>query len=143
MEKNLCVYKDGNEVLAIVVKRDFSKEGVEFFTPDDFSQQLAYIRHKEGKVIKAHVHNLVKREVHLTQEVLFIKRGALKVTLYANTKRSIAEFILEAGDTILLASGGHGFEVLDEIEMIEVKQGPYAGEDDKSYLEDTGDDTSK
>ena len=40
--------------------------------------------------------------------------------------------ILEAGDVILLATGGHGFEVLEEIEMIEVKQGPYAGEVDKT-----------
>lgn len=143
MDKNLSVYKDGNEILAIVVKRSFSKEGIEFFTPDDYSQQLAYMQHKKGKVIRPHVHNPVKREVHFTQEVLFIKKGKLKVELYSNGKHFIKSFVLEAGDVILLASGGHGFEVLEDIEMLEVKQGPYAGGDDKSYLEVTIDDSGK
>ncbi len=143
MDKNLCIYRDGNEILAIVVKHSFSKEGIEFFTPDDFSQQLAYMNHKEGKVIRPHVHNFVKREVHFTQEVLFIKRGKLKVELYSNSGHPIKSFILETGDFILLASGGHGFEVLEEIEMIEVKQGPYAGENDKSFLKVTIDSTGK
>jgi len=143
VDKNLCIYRDGNEILAIVVKHSFSREGIAFFTPDDFSQQLAYMKHKEGKVIRPHVHNFVKREVHFTQEVLFIKRGRLKVELYSNGRHPIKSFVLEAGDVILLSSGGHGFEVLEEIEMIEVKQGPYAGENDKSYLEVTIDDPGK
>ena len=43
--------------------------------------------------------------------------------------------ILRTGDVILLASGGHGFEVLEELEMYEIKQGPYIGEDDKTRFE--------
>jgi hypothetical protein len=134
MEKDLFIYKDGEEILAIVVKNGFSKEGIEFFTPDEFSQQLAYMNHKKGKIIRAHLHNPVKREVHFTQEVLFIKRGKLKVNLYSKNKKPVHFFTLEAGDVILLVSGGHGFEVLEDIEMLEVKQGPYAGENDKTYL---------
>ncbi|MBI2354873.1 MAG: hypothetical protein HYV06_07580 [Deltaproteobacteria bacterium] len=119
-------------ILAIIVRNDYSNNGISFFTPDEYSQQLAYMHHQAGKVIDPHVHNPVQREVMLTQEVIFIKRGKLRVDFYGQNRNYIESRILYAGDTILLAAGGHGFEVLEEIEMIEVKQGPYAGENDKT-----------
>jgi hypothetical protein len=105
---------------------------VHFFTPAEFSQQLGYIRHPAGKMIEPHVHNSVAREVYFTQEVLFIKRGKLRVDFYDKTQQFLKSYILETGDAILLAAGGHGFEVLEEVEMIEVKQGPYSGDIDKT-----------
>lgn len=121
-----------NQLLAIIIKHSFSEPGVHFFTPDDFSQQLAYMKHPAGKVIDPHVHNPVLREVHLTQEVLLLKSGRLRVDFFDRGKNYLSSRTLEAGDVILLAGGGHGFEALEEIEMIEVKQGPYAGESDKT-----------
>jgi len=120
------------ELLAIIIKHNFSEPGIHFFTPDDFSQQLAYMNHPSGRIIPPHVHNPVQREVFYTQEVLFLKRGKLRVDFYDDERNYLESRILEAGDVILLASGGHGFEALEEIEMIEVKQGPYAGEADKT-----------
>jgi mannose-6-phosphate isomerase-like protein (cupin superfamily) len=90
------------------------------------------MRHPVGKVIQPHVHNPVLREVQYTQEVLFIKRGKLRVDFYNNQQEYLESQIIEAGDAILLVTGGHGFEVLEEVEMIEVKQGPYVGEQDKT-----------
>jgi mannose-6-phosphate isomerase-like protein (cupin superfamily) len=119
-------------VLAIIIKADFSEPGIRFFTPNDFSQQLAYMCHPAGKVIDPHVHNPVPREVRFTHEVLFLRRGRLRVDFFDDERSYLESRILEAGDVILLAAGGHGFEVLEEIEMIEVKQGPYAGEQDKT-----------
>jgi mannose-6-phosphate isomerase-like protein (cupin superfamily) len=119
-------------LLAVIVSREFKESGIHFFTPDDLSQQLAYMKHPVGKVIQPHVHNPVPREVHYTQEVLFIKRGRLRVDFYDELENYLESRILVAGDVILLATGGHGFEALEEIEMIEVKQGPYAGEQDKT-----------
>ena len=127
--------KVGDQLLAVIVTRDFDKPGIHFFTPNDLSQQLAYMRHPAGKVIDPHVHNPVDRSVQYTQEVLFIKRGRLRVDFYDNDQTYIESRVLHAGDVILLATGGHGFEVLDEIEMIEVKQGPYAGDQDKTRFE--------
>lgn len=127
--------KVGDQLLAVIVSRDFDKPGIHFFTPNDLSQQLAYMRHPAGKVIDPHVHNPVDRSVQYTQEVLFIKRGRLRVDFYDNDQTYIESRILQAGDVILLATGGHGFEVLEEIEMIEVKQGPYAGDQDKTRFE--------
>mgnify|MGYP000330115928 FL=1 len=123
-------FKD--ETLAMIIKNNFAKEGISFFTPDDFSQQLAYMKHPKGKEIIPHVHNPVKREVYYTNEVLFIKKGKLRVDFYCNEKIYIESRVLNKGDVILLVSGGHGFSVLEEIEMIEVKQGPYAGDSDKT-----------
>ncbi|MEO8192548.1 MAG: hypothetical protein ABI681_01775 [Gemmatimonadales bacterium] len=124
--------KAGDELLAVIVSGKFNAPGIHFFTPNDLSQQLAYMRHPAGKVIDPHVHNPVRRSVHYTQEVLLIKRGRLRVDFYDKEKQYLESRILEAGDIILLATGGHGFEVLEEIEMIEVKQGPYAGDQDKT-----------
>lgn len=124
--------KHNDKLLAIIIPGDFDKPGIHFFTSNDLSQQLAYMHHPLGKIIEPHVHNPVPREVQFTQEVLFVKRGILRVDFYDDDQNYLESRVLKAGDVILLATGGHGFEVLEEIEMIEVKQGPYAGEEDKT-----------
>lgn len=123
------------KLLSIIIKRNFEKEGIEFFTPDNFSQQLAYMKRPKNYIIPPHVHNVVMRKVQFTQEVLFIKRGKLRVDFYDDDKNYLESTILEEGDVILLAYGGHGFEILEESEIIEVKQGPYAGDIDKVRFE--------
>ena len=127
--------KKKNKLLAIIIRDDYSCEGVEFITPGEYSQQVAYMHHPAGKVIDAHVHNMVHRNVVLTQEVLFIKKGILRVDFYDEYEDYLESKDLHAGDIILLISGGHGFSVLEEVEMIEVNQGPYAGNDDKKRFE--------
>jgi mannose-6-phosphate isomerase-like protein (cupin superfamily) len=124
--------KSGDQLLAVIVSGRFREPGIHFFTPNDLSQQLAYMRHPAGKIIDPHVHNPVSRNVHYTQEVLVIKKGKLRVDFYDNTQSYLESRVLEEGDVILLSTGGHGFEVLEEVEMIEVKQGPYAGDQDKT-----------
>ena len=128
-------------LLALIVPGTFSKPGVNFFTPAELSQQLAYMRHPAGKKIDPHIHNPVPREVNYTQEVLFIRKGRLRVDFYCKNCHYIESRVLQSGDTILLVSGGHGFEVLEEVEMIEVKQGPHVGESDKTRF--PGIETSK
>jgi len=124
-----------NQLLAIIVSNKYTEPGITFFTPDEFSQQLAFMKHPEGKIIQPHVHNSVTREVHFTKEVLFIRKGKVRVDLYTDQQIYIESQVLETGDVILLSEGGHGFEILEETEMIEVKQGPYAGELDKTRFE--------
>jgi mannose-6-phosphate isomerase-like protein (cupin superfamily) len=118
-------------LLALILRASFSQPGVHFVTPDDFSQQLGYMLHPKGKVIEPHVHNEVSRTITLTQEVLFIRRGKLRVDFYTDRQEYLESRVLEENDVILLSAGGHGFEALDDLEMIEVKQGPYAGGRDK------------
>lgn len=120
------------QVMAIVIRASHHGNGIDFFTPPEFSQQLAYMCRPSGHVIDPHVHNAVSREVQFTHEVLFVRRGRLRVDLYSNDRTFLRHLILTTGDVILLASGGHGFEMLEETELIEVKQGPYAGDRDKT-----------
>jgi len=124
------IVHDG-QTLALILRVSFSKPGIHFLTPDDFPQQLGYMLHPKGKIIEPHIHNEVRRSITLTQEVLFIRRGKLRVDFYNNRRTYLESRILNEGDIILLSSGGHGFEALEELEMIEVKQGPYVGGHDK------------
>ncbi len=123
------------ETLAIILRNQYQKDGIEFFTPDEFPQQLGYMKHKKGHKIKPHLHNKIERKVNFTFEVLFIKSGIVKVNFYDLNKEFIKSDILNKGDVILLAFGGHGFEVMEDSEMIEVQQGPYAGDDDKTRFD--------
>lgn len=126
--------KHNDAIVAIIIYKNHQKEGVQFFTPGGFSQQLAFMSHKAGKVIKAHTHNIVKRDIHFTQETLVIKKGKLKVNLYDNNNHHFDTRVLGAGDIVLLCSGGHGFEILEDVDMVEVKQGPYISDSDKTVF---------
>ena len=120
------------KLLALILRAGFRADGIRFFTPNDFSQQLGYMNRPRGYMITPHVHNPVERSVHYTKEVLFIRSGRVRVDFYDDGQNYLESRILGAGDVILLAFGGHGFEMLEACEMIEVKQGPYAGEADKT-----------
>jgi mannose-6-phosphate isomerase-like protein (cupin superfamily) len=132
-----------NVVLSIIIRRDFKANGIEFFTNDDHSQQLGYMNRPKDYIIKPHVHNLVPREVVLTQEVLFIKSGKVRVDFYDDDKIYLESRDLDAGDVILLAAGGHGFKMIEDSEIIEVKQGPYCGEMDKVRFDPVNEETIK
>ena len=120
-----------DKVIAIIIYSRFEKEGIEFFSPGEFSQQLGYMKRKKGDTIQEHKHLLHHREIKFTQETLFIRNGRLKINFYNDDNVYFATRELKTGDVILLASGGHGFEFLEDSEVIEVKQGPYAGDKDK------------
>ncbi|WP_027405950.1 hypothetical protein [Anaerovibrio sp. RM50] len=124
--------KHEDKLLAMIIHHEYNKPGISFFTPGDLSQQVAYMQHPDGHIIEPHVHNKVVREVHYTQEVLLLRKGKLRVDFYDDERNYLESRILGAGDLILLATGGHGFKVLEEVEMFEIKQGPYAGDGDKT-----------
>ena len=124
-----------NKLLSIILRSNYSVSGIEFFTPNDFSQQLGYMNRPKGYIIPPHVHNPVPRKVHFTKECLVIKSGKMRVDFYDDDQNYLESRIVEQGDVILLAFGGHGFEMLEPTEIIELKQGPYAGEADKTRFE--------
>lgn len=124
-----------DQMLALILRADYHAEGIQFFTPNDFSQQLGYMNRPAGYVIPPHVHNPVMREVHFTKEVLLIKSGQVRVDFYDDDQNYLESRVLNQGDIVLLAFGGHGFEMLEASEIIEIKQGPYAGEADKTRFQ--------
>lgn len=128
------------KILGLIIRANYHKDGIAFFTPDDFSQQLGYMNRPKGYVIEPHVHNLVERKVDMTQEVLVVRTGRVRVDFYDEERTYLESRILQSGDIVLLAHGGHGFKMLEDTEMVEVKQGPYCGEMDKIRFETINDD---
>jgi len=116
-------------VAAIIVRSGFNPEGIQFVTPDDYSQQLGYMRRPAGYVIQPHVHLQIDRKASFTQEVLYVRKGRVRVDFYRDDESYVESREITIGDVILLSTGGHGFEMIEKSEMIEVKQGPYM--DDK------------
>ena len=121
-----------SSVLAIILRVNYQSEGIEFFTPNNFSQQLGYMNRPKGYKIPAHIHNKVDRNIEFTNEVLLIKSGKVRVDFYDENKIYFQSEILNKGDVILLVKGGHGFEMIEKSEIIEIKQGPYIDDKDKT-----------
>lgn len=130
---NVISVFEGNTLLALILPSSYKAEGIQFFTPDTFSQQLGYMNRPKGYLIAPHDHNPVSRTIQWTQEVLLIRSGKVRLDIYATeTRKYLESHVLCTGDVALLAHGGHGLEILEQAEIIEVKQGPYAGEADKT-----------
>jgi len=123
----------GGKILAILLRKDFDEPGVHFFTPGEFSQQLGMLIHKKGKIVSRHKHKLIKREIFKTQEVLVLLNGKIRVDLFDDDANKVRTIVMKGGDSILLASGGHSVEVIEDSKIIEIKQGPYSGLEEKEY----------
>ena len=121
-----------NNQLAMIVRSSHRALGIDFLTPDNYGQQVAYMNRPKGEVIQAHIHEPISRTLIGTQEVLYIRKGRIRVDFYESDRTYVSSMILGAGDLMLLSTGGHGFEVLEDIDMIEIKQGPFAEGRDKT-----------
>ena len=120
-----------NTVYAIVIKKLYKSDGIKFFTENNSPQQIGYMNRKQGYKVIPHIHKEAKRMINKTCEVLFIKTGRVRVDFYTFEKTYLTSRILEEGDIILLSEGGHGLKMLEDSEIIEVKQGPYIEDQDK------------
>ncbi len=129
---------NSGEQLALILRSALSKQGVSFLTGHDSTQQLGILCWPQGHIIEAHVHNPVERTIYSTQEVLFVRSGRMRVDLYSEGQEYVVSRELSAGDMVFLSSGGHGFEMLEDSEIIEVKQGPYVGEREKTRFRPVG-----
>ncbi len=124
-----------DELLAIIVYGSFQSDGIHFFSEEKHSQQVALLKHPSGKVIQAHIHNSVERTIYDTTEVLILRKGKLRVNFYNTGNEFLMSRLLQKDDLIILLKGGHGLEVIEDVEIIEVKQGPYLGDRDKTRFD--------
>lgn len=127
--------KEGESVLAVVIRRSFAPDKTQFITPLDYMQQIGFIVHDKDEKIPPHVHVPQKRNLTGTSEVLWVRSGRVEVTFYSNARKEVARRVLESGDVVLLVGGGHGFRMLEETVMLELKQGPYIGLEEKERFE--------
>ena len=120
------------QLLAIIVRGKYrNKKGITFFTPDYTTQQFGYMKHKKGHIVKPHKHNKRITRILSTTEVILILKGIVRVDFFSQKEKYLFSKILKEKDIILLVHGGHGFKVIKDVEMLEVKQGPYSISKDK------------
>jgi mannose-6-phosphate isomerase-like protein (cupin superfamily) len=122
--------EEGNKTLAIIVYSEDETDGISFFTPENYSQQLGLMNRPQGHEVEPHRHPERERVIERTDEVLFIRDGRVKITIFGDEAEK--EVVLTDGDVVLLSSG-HSVEMLEESEIVAVKQGPYR-EDEKEEL---------
>lgn len=102
-----------------------------FPTPDELNLQVGFVVYPAGGEIQRHDHKPLEREIVGTSEVLVVRSGRCEIDLYDHDRRPVATRELRAGDVILIVGGGHGFRMLEDTVLLEVKQGPYTGLDEK------------
>jgi hypothetical protein len=128
--------RHSDRLLAIILREEYEPDSIEFLTTNDQSLQLGVMRRPRGHVIEPHVHKPVPRQVRDGYEALFIARGRVEVTFFSDRRELVTTRELRQGDCILLMTGGHGFRMLEDCKMIEVKQGPYVGTDVERFTFD-------
>lgn len=123
--------KEGDTVLARHIKSEHVwKDGLAFFSQDQEFIQVGSWGYENGKVLKAHIHNEVKREVLWTQEVIFVKQGQIIAHIFDTKEKKIEDIEVNEGDVIILLRGGHGYTITkDNTKVLEIKNGPYVGPD--------------
>ena len=119
-------------LFALIVRRQFRKKsGITFFTSKESTQQFGFMKHKKNYIIKPHKHNERQTRILKTTEVILLLKGILRVDFYDNSFKYLFSKIINEGNIVMLVHGGHGFKILKDVEMIEVKQGPYSLSSDK------------
>ena len=118
------IYK--KKLLALIVRGKYrNKKGITFFTPNESTQQFGYMKHNKKHIVRPHLHKKRLTKIYHTTEVILLMKGILRVDLYSQFKKYLFSKILKEKDIIMLVHGGHGFKVLKNVEILEIKQGPY------------------
>lgn len=122
---------DNDNVIAIIGRDNYLPSSNEFLTDEQDLLQLGFISYPENHSIKPHKHINFERSTMGTNEFLILKKGKVRLNLYDDKKNLLETYILNKGDWVLLLGGSHGFEIIETCVMLEVKNGPYAGDKDK------------
>ena len=117
--------------LAYIIRAEMNPEKTTFLTPPEFKQQVGYVVYPAGGEIQRHVHRSLERHLVGTSEVLIVRRGRCQMDIYNDDRELVATRELREGDIMLMVGGGHGFRMLEDTVLLEVKQGPYTGLDEK------------
>ena len=127
VEKIMC----GDVPLAYIIRGDLMPSRTTFLTPPQFKQQVGFVVYPAGGEIQRHVHRPLSRHLIGSSEVLIVRRGRCDIDIYNDDRELVATRELREGDVMLMVGGGHGFHMLEDTVFLEVKQGPYTGQDEK------------
>lgn len=130
MEHTEHIVSNG-QPLAYIIRASMVPERTTFLTPPEFKQQVGYVVYPAGGEIQRHVHLPLQRQLVGTSEVLIVKQGRCEMDVYNDARELVATRELATGDMMLMVGGGHGFRMLEPTVLLEVKQGPYVGLEEK------------
>jgi uncharacterized protein with PhoU and TrkA domain len=122
---------DQNQVLCILIRNELSPDKTTFLTPPEYKQQVGFVVYPKGGEVARHTHVALERHLVGTSEVLVVKKGRCLIDIYNDAHDLVATRELNQGDLMLMVGGGHGFRMLEDTVLLEVKQGPYTGLDEK------------
>jgi mannose-6-phosphate isomerase-like protein (cupin superfamily) len=128
-------YQDDNTTQAIVIRKKAKSPNISFLTDPQNSFQMGLMTRNRELPVKLHKHNPIIREINDTQEFLLVRQGRMNVQLFDSNSYLNHEIELAEGDCILLCNGAHAIQFDEFCELLEIKQGPYAFEEDKEYIE--------
>lgn len=119
------------EALVYLIRPTVLPDRTTFLTPSDFKQQVGFVVYPAGGEVPRHIHTSLERHLVGTSEVIVVKKGSCLMDVYSAEQELVATRELATGDVMLMVSGGHGFRMLEDTVLLEVKQGPYTGIDEK------------
>jgi len=122
---------DQGRPLAYIIRGSFQPQKTTFLTPPEFKQQVGYVVYPAGGEVVRHLHKPIERRLVGTSEVLIVRKGRCRMDVYNDDRALVATRELVTGDIMLMVGGGHGFHMLEDTQLLEVKQGPYTGVDEK------------
>ena len=128
------VVSAGGRPLSYIVRQQNAPESTTFVTPDDAIQQVGFVVHAAGGEVKRHYHVPIERKIDFTPEVLVVRSGRCEMDVFDDDQNLVATHELVEGDVMVMVGGGHGFRFLEDTVLLEVKQGPYFGTDEKKYF---------
>ena len=117
---------DGQD-LALILRAENAPAQTTYVTPPDINLQVGFVVYGAGQEIPRHVHLPVERHTVGSMEVLLVRQGRCEVDVYTDERELVATRELGPGDVLIAIAGGHGFRVLEDLVLLEVKQGPYPG----------------
>lgn len=132
--KHVEIIADGDQPLAYIISASMSPNETTFLTPPEFKQQVGFVVYPKGGEVKRHRHRALERHLVGTSEVLVVRSGKCEIDVYTEEGELVATRQLCAGDVMLMVGGGHGFRMLEETVLLEIKQGPYTGLEEKEHF---------
>jgi hypothetical protein len=122
------------QALAYIIRAEINPKKTTFLTPPEFKQQVGFVVYPAGGEVKRHVHRALERHLVGTSEVLIVRAGRCDIDVYDDERKLVASRELRRGDIMLMVGGGHGFRMHEDTVLLEVKQGPYTGIDEKEHF---------
>ena len=127
---------------AEIIWSDVCVEQTTFFSPAESSFQFGLLAHKAGFVEPPHYHKAVTRTISDLQQMFVVQRGVVEVDLFSYGGALIRTIVINPGDAIVLIDGVHAIRVIEDMQCISVKQGPYMGEENDKVFVEANDDPS-